>query len=115
MSKKLFALGLVALLVGTAWVLARPEAPTSPQVKPTIIAVDGMDCPSCAKKVVTRLNKVPGVAKVVADTDASKLSVSAQDKASPSPRAMWEAVELAGFKPLRIDGPGGSFTAKPEK
>src|SRR5262245_23707941 len=102
MSKKLFALGGVALLVWAAWVLARPEGQTSPpKAKLTIIAVDGMECPSCAKKVVTRLNQVPGVAKVVADTDAWKLSVSAQDNVSPSPRAMWEAVEKAGFKPLR--------------
>lgn len=81
----------------------------------TVIAVKDMECPSCAKKVIARLNEVPGVEKVVADTKASKLTVTPKAKAAPSAKAMWEAVEKAGFEPTRLTGPAGKFTASPKE
>lgn len=87
----------------------------APAADVTVIAVEDMDCPSCAKKIVAKLNEVAGVAKVVADTKASKLSVTPKDKAAPSAKAMWEAVEKAGFKPTRLEGPAGKFTALPKE
>jgi len=80
-----------------------------------VIAVEEMDCPTCAKKVIAKLNEVAGVAKAVADTKASKVSVTATEKATPSPKALWEAVENAGFKPTKLEGPGGTFTSLPKE
>jgi copper chaperone CopZ len=90
-------------------------ADAAPAAGVTVIAVEEMDCPTCAKKVVAKLNEVAGVAKAVADTKESKVSVTAKEKATPSPKALWEAVEKAGFKPTRIQGPGGTFTSLPKE
>jgi len=80
----------------------------------TTIAVEDMECPTCAKKIVAKLTEVTGVAKADPDVKTSKLTVTAKEGSSPSPKAMWEAVEKAGFKPTKLEGPGGTFTAKPK-
>ena len=87
----------------------------SPAANVTVIAVEDMECPSCAKKIVAKLQAVAGVAKVVADTETSKLSITPKEKASPSPKAMWLAIEKAGYKPTRLEGPSGKFTALPKE
>jgi Cu+-exporting ATPase len=87
----------------------------APAAGVTVIAVEDMDCPSCAKKVVAKLNEVPGVGKVEADTKESRLTVTPKGKAAPSAKAMWEAVEKAGYKPTRLEGPAGKFTASPKE
>jgi len=79
----------------------------------TVIDVEDLDCPSCAKKVVAKMKAVTGVARAEADVKTSKLRVTAAESVSPSPKAMWEAVEAAGFKPTRLEGPAGAFTVKP--
>jgi copper chaperone CopZ len=68
---------------------------------------------SCAKKMASQLYQVPGVAEVRADVKASALFVGAKPGQAPAPRALWEAVEKAGYKPTKLQGPGGTFTAKP--
>lgn len=80
----------------------------------TTITVEDMHCMGCAKKIAARLYKVPGVAAVKADMPASRLVVQAKAEQNPSPKAMWEAVEQAGYKPTKLEGPAGTFTAKPQ-
>jgi len=79
-----------------------------------MIAIEDMECPTCAKKIVAKVNEVTGVAKSEADVKTQKLTVTAKDGASPSPKAMWEAIEKVGFKPTKLEGPGGTFTSKPK-
>jgi Cu+-exporting ATPase len=81
---------------------------------PTTLTVEGMQCPSCARKIAARLNAVPGVATVQANVAASTLTVGARAGQTPSPRALWEAVEQAGYKPVKLEGPAGMFTARPQ-
>lgn len=109
---------MALLLIGTAWVDARPETkgtpPDAPQPAPgTVIAVEGLHCPGCAKKLTAKLKAVAGVATAAANVKTALATVTPKEAAKPSPRAMWEAVEEAGFKPTRIEGPGGTYTAKP--
>lgn len=80
----------------------------------TSITVDGMHCPSCAKKLVAKLKVVPGVASVTADVNAAQMQVTATAGKGPSPKALWEAVETAGYKTVKLEGPSGTFTAKPK-
>lgn len=80
----------------------------------TEISVEGMHCPSCAKKIAAKLSALPGVAAVSTDVKAAQVQVTATAKTDPSPKAMWEAVEAAGYKIVKIEGPGGSFTEKPK-
>jgi copper chaperone CopZ len=79
----------------------------------TTIIVDDMHCGSCAKKIAAQLYAVPGVIEVRADVKKSAAYVVPQKRKTPSPRLMWEAVEKAGFKTVKMIGPGGSFSQKP--
>ena len=81
---------------------------------PTTITVEDMHCMGCAKKIAARLYKVPGVAAVKADMPASRLVIQSNPGQNPSPKAMGEAVEQAGYKPTKLDGAAGTFTAKPQ-
>jgi copper chaperone CopZ len=99
------ALALLALDQGL-----RAQAPALA----TTITVEGMHCPSCAKNIADRLYQVPGVAAVQADVAASRLAVGPKAGQAPSPRALWEAVEQAGYRPVRLEGPAGTFTARPQ-
>lgn len=98
----------VALAMG-AW-----HAATAADPKPTTITVSEMDCPSCAKKIADQLAKVEGVAKAEADVKTKVVKVTAKAGHTPSPKALWEAVEKLDKTPTRLDGPGGVFTTKPK-
>ncbi len=81
---------------------------------PTAITIPDMHCQGCAKKVAAQLYQVPGVAAVQADMQAKMLTVAPKSQAVLSPRLLWEAVEKAGKQPSRLQGPSGTFTAKPQ-
>lgn len=105
-SKWLIVLALVGLTLGNM-LSAAPTAQTT-------ITVPDMHCMGCAKKMAAKLYEVPGVANVQANVQAVSLVVAPKAQQGPSPRAMWEAVEKAGYKPSRLEGPGGTFTTKPQ-
>ena len=97
---------------------AKADAPAQPaKADPATskIAVDGMTCAGCAKTVGKAVAAVEGVESAVADVKSKTLVVTAKKGATPSPKAMWEAVEKAGYTPTRIDGAAGTFEKKPEK
>lgn len=79
------------------------------------IAVDGMSCAGCAKTVGKAVAAVEGVESAVADVKTKSLTVVAKTGATPSPRALWEAVEKAGYTPTRIAGAAGTFEEKPAR
>jgi copper chaperone CopZ len=81
----------------------------------TTITISDLDCPNCAKKVAAKLSEVEGVAKVETDVDTQTAKVTPKPKAVLSPKALWEAVEKAKKTPAKLEGPGGTFTAKPKK
>lgn len=64
--------------------------------------------------MVKQLTAVPGVESVRPDVQSQTAKVTPKANKAPSPRALWEAVEKAGFKPTKLEGPGGKFTAKPK-
>ena len=79
----------------------------------TTIEVQGMHCVSCARKIAGHLQAVPEAGPVAVDVATGKVTVPPRSQAAPSPRALWEAVERAGYKPLQMIGPYGTFKAKP--
>jgi Cu+-exporting ATPase len=101
--------GMIAVLA--ALVLGFAARATEPA--PITATVEGMHCPGCAKKIAAQLNEVPGVASVKADVAASTMTVVPKAGQTPSPRALWKAVEKAGYKPVKLEGPGGTFTTRP--
>lgn len=78
------------------------------------IMVEGMHCAGCALKVSGKLKKVQGVANAEADGEKGSAVVTSQPTAAPSPRALWEAIEKAGYKPTKLVSPVGTFTKKPK-
>ena len=80
----------------------------------TTISVEGMHCAGCATKVAGNLQKVTGVNKAQVDAAKAVAIVNAKPNTVPSPRALWEAVEKAGYKPTKLVGPAGTFVAKPK-
>ena len=94
------------LLVATVVRAAEPA--------PTTISVQGMHCVACAAKVAGNLHSVTGVEKAQVDAEKAVAIVTAKSNVNPSPRALWDAVEKAGYKPVKLVCPGGTFTSKPK-
>jgi copper chaperone CopZ len=97
----------VCLATGAA-VLAdqRPAQPI------TAIQVSDMHCAACAKKIARKLYAVAGVVQVKTDLKKHTAVVVPQKDRQLDPLALWEAVEAAGFAPVRLEGPSGTFTSK---
>lgn len=104
-----WGLSLAVLAVLTLTPLARGEKPAV-----TTITIPRLHCPVCAKKVADKLQAVPNVASVQTDLDALTAVVTPRPDTVLSPRLLWEAVEKAGKKPSKLEGPSGTFTSKPE-
>ena len=104
-----FAACVAALIMIAAASAARAQAP----VTYTTIHVHDMHCADCAKQIARKLYALPGVVEVRADVPKNIAYVVPQKDKTISSRAMWEAVESAGFKVARLDGPQGTYTAKP--
>jgi Cu+-exporting ATPase len=61
-----------------------------------------------------QLYKVPGVAKVETNIEAKMMFVTPKPAVVLSPRALWEAIEKASKVPVKLEGPSGTFAAKPQ-
>ena len=82
----------------------------------TTIQVKGIHCQFCASKLSRKLKSIPGVSSAKVDAKKAVAVVTPKDAANlPSPRAQWEAIEKAGYKPVKMTGPFGTFTKKPEE
>jgi copper chaperone CopZ len=104
----LFGIGCMALLFVVSMAHAAEPAATT-------ISIKGMQCAGCAGHVAESLQAIPGVAKAHADATKATAVVTAKSKMSPSPRALWEAVEKAGYTPVKLVSPAGTFTSKPQQ
>lgn len=80
---------------------------------PTTITVERM-CETCAKKIVVKLQKMPEVTKVKTDLKAKTISVTPKSNKTLSARLLWETVESGGERPVKLEGPGGTYTKKPK-
>ena len=85
----------------------------SPAVTYTTIYVQDMHCGECAKKIARKLYAVPGVVEVRADVSKNVAFVVPQKDKTVASKAVWEAVESAGFRVVRVESPQGSYTTKP--
>jgi copper chaperone CopZ len=108
--RKTTAFGLALLALAA---LCLTQAPAQSTSKQTVITIEDLDCPSCAKVLEKAIAKLTGVESVKTDVEKQTATILPQDGATLSARALWEAVENAGFKPTKLEGPGGSYTAKP--
>lgn len=99
------ALSLIFVLGG------RPSDAAEPT--PIQLSIEGMHCAGCASKVSKRLQAVAGVASAKVDAPSAGAIVIPKQDSVPSPKALWEAVERSGYKPVKLVTTAGTFTTKP--
>ena len=95
-----------------ALILLSARAPAADPPASTI-TIPEMDCAGCAKKLGGALVKVPGVAKAEYDVKARTIKLTHKAGETPSPKALWEAVEKEDKKPSKLEVPEGTYTTKP--
>jgi copper chaperone CopZ len=106
--------GLVRWAVAVIGAIALGTAVSAADPAVTKITCPDLDCPSCAKKVVAKLQAIEGVAEVKADVETKVVTVTAKPNAKLSALALWEACEKGGQDVSKIEGPDGTVTAKPK-
>lgn len=79
----------------------------------TTIYVNNMHCAECAKTIAKKLYAVPGVVEVRADVNKNIAYVVPGKEKKLDPKQLWNAVVSAGFAPVKMEGPGGTFTSAP--
>ena len=105
----------LAVVIFTLLLAGWQQAEAASPVPYTTIRVHNMHCDECAKKIARKLYAIPGVVEVRADVNNNIAYVVPQKDKSLSARTMWEAVESAGFAVARLEGPQGTYTAKPTR
>lgn len=75
----------------------------------TAIYVGDMHCATCAKKISGKLFRVKGVMKVRTNVKQHVAIVTPQSKKVVDVKAAWKAVQAAGFEPVKLVGPEGTF------
>lgn len=93
----------------------KADQPAKADVKTSKLVVDDMSCLGCAKSVTKALTAVAGVESAVVDLKAQTVTVTPKGEKAPSPKALWEAVEKAGYTPTKLAGPDGTFEKRPTK
>ncbi len=108
----LFAVLTAVALLALCSSPVKAEEDTSQMIH---IQVTDMHCVACAKKIAAKVYAVPGVLRVKAKLEAHTAYVVPQQNKAPSLRALWEAVEGAGFEVVKLSTPnGGVYSKKPQ-
>jgi copper chaperone CopZ len=110
-------LSLAFLCIGAQAVLAAEKAPAAAaEIKlaphETAIYVGDMHCATCAKKISGKLFRVKGVMKVRTNVKQHVAIVTPQSKKVVDVKAAWKAVQSAGFEPVKLVGPEGTFVSE---
>lgn len=103
-----------ATLLSIALALLVTSAANAAEPAYTTINVEKMCCNGCAQKIAGQLYVVRGVKEVRVNLDKKLVYVIPQQTKTVSPRAMWEAVQKGEDNPIRLAGPSGTFTKKPQ-
>lgn len=102
----LAAIALSSMLSATAW--------GGPPEGATLVSVKSL-CPVCGKKIVQKLEQLPQTQSASINVDQRIVQVVAKPGHTLSPRQIWEIVEKGGEQPVRLQGPSGTFTTKPQR
>ena len=110
------ALSLAFLCTAAQSAHAAEKAPAAAEIKlapnETAIYVGDMHCATCAKKISGKLFRVKGVMKVRTNVKQHVAIVTPQSKKVVDVKAAWKAVQSAGFEPVKLVGPEGTFVSE---
>ncbi|MFG0255757.1 MAG: heavy-metal-associated domain-containing protein [Rhodopirellula sp. JB053] len=105
---------LVALFV-SAPIFGTPRVHGEEKRPQTTTLTVGEMCSGCVKRITARFDKEESVSKIQCDIAAKTVLLVPAKDIRLSPRKIWEIMESIGKKPLKLVGPDGTFTSKPEK
>jgi copper chaperone CopZ len=108
--KNLIVLALAVLTLAGAAAVSDAQAPTPAY---TAVVLDDLHCMGCAKKVNAKVTAVAGVAEMRVDLKAKTIWAIHKQNQTPSPRALWEAIEAADQQPVKMQTPTATHTRKP--
>ena len=77
----------------------------------TAVYVEKMHCAHCAKKIVRKVIVLKGVKSISTDVKANLAIVTPQKKKQVKSADIWKACQTAGFQPVKLIGPEGTFAA----
>ena len=103
---------LVALTLVTSHVFAKNNK--SAQKERTTIYVTDLHCKKCVKKIARKLYAVPKVVKVQTNLKKDFVVVIPERGKQIPPSVLWDAAVEAGFKPVKLISPVGTFTKHPD-
>lgn len=72
--------------------------PESPEPAVTVLAVQGMNCQGCVRKVTEALQAVPAVDQVLVELGNGRATVRWRSGASPQPGVLVESLRRAGYR-----------------
>lgn len=114
MRSVLFTLFAVSGLLASSMPVLKAAEPGVPEYA-AVLTVKRMCCAKESVPAIKELNKLPGVARVVANHKARTLTIVPTEELHPSPRAMWEVAERLKIDPVRLSTVHGVFEGKPQR
>jgi copper chaperone CopZ len=108
-----FCVQTVRVLSASILLVALVSAADAPPA--TTLTIKGMHCGGCALKVAGKLQAVQQVQRATVNHQTGRATITAKVNQAVSPRALWEAVERAGYTPTQLAGPSGTYTKKPDQ
>jgi Cu+-exporting ATPase len=103
----------LAAFLSSLAVLTPLAAAKSPK-DATVVTVKKL-CPTCGKKIAQKLEQIPQVASASINVEQRLVQVAAMPGQVLSPRLIWELVEKGGEQPVKLQGPSGTLTTKPQQ
>ncbi|MCG8448189.1 MAG: heavy-metal-associated domain-containing protein [Pirellulales bacterium] len=80
----------------------------------TALFVADLHCKTCAKKVAGKIYGVKGVKRVRTNVKEDVAIITPQKKKRLDVNALWKAAQAAGFPPVKLVGPAGTYVADPK-
>lgn len=106
------AVGIASLLVAATATQAQQQQQQT-QTKLTSLYVKNMHCEGCAKRLRTRLYKLPNVLKVTTDVKQGIAIITPSTGKDVSTKTVWDAAENEKFNVIKIADRSGTHTKKP--
>lgn len=101
----------IATLMLAGLLTTAASAQDSPAV--TVVTVDEM-CGGCVKQITKHFTGAEGIASVQCDIPSKTVTFTPAEGYNISPRGVWVSLEKIGKVPVKLVGPKGTFTTKPE-
>ncbi len=99
----------IAAAIEAAGYGAKPRQPAAPAVPPTLeLAIGGMTCASCVRRVERALPRTPGVQAAVVNLATERATVTLDPSAPATLEQLQAAVERAGYTARPLTAPAAS-------